>query len=762
MNPDETGWPARIRGLFRLLGGFGVAAVLVPPLMLGVAAATLLEAPLPAGNLPDEKPQPSAVPSVVLDVNGAQIATFRSYDRTLGITPADIPATLSEAVVAIEDQRFYEHNGVDVEGVARAARVNVGAGGIAQGGSTITQQYVKNVYLSQEQTLERKVEEALLAIEVEKRMTKAEILYGYLTSSYFGEGAYGAGAAAEVYFTKPVSELDLSEAATLAGLLQAPSRLSPRNDVDAAERRRRLVLEAMRDQHKITEDEFQEQLVRRLWLPEMGPAPEGPVTLVAPRPANGATAHPYFVDWVEADLVERFGPDLVYKGGLTIQTTIDPHLQQVAEQAAWARLSGTDWPVEMSLVSLDPTTGHVVAMVGGRDYVASQVNLATGGSTGFQPGSSFKPFVLAAGFERGIGPETVYPAPGRLRVPGCSGTCTISNYDGSGYGSVTLRRGMELSINTVSVGEIMDVGVANTVELARRLGLERIDPEGDYGVSLALGAAETSPLEMASAYGVFANRGVRVEPTGLLRVSDAAGNVLVDNTAPAGVPVLDQAAADTVTDVLVGVIERGTGTAAKLDRPAAGKTGTAQNYSAAWFVGYTPRLSTAVWMGHADGVRPLIGINGVGRVTGGSHPATAWRQYMTEALAGTEPIPFPVPGPLVVPGSAAAEVGSGRETPTEVEYRPTTVRGQRATGALAADCGGRACSPTAGTLPRPVLPPSERPTTTAPPTTRPPTIRPTTPPSTAPPTSGTSPTTPPTSPPTTAPPSSATTSTSRG
>ncbi|MFV0525334.1 MAG: transglycosylase domain-containing protein [Acidimicrobiales bacterium] len=735
MTPDLTGWPARFRGLLRLLGGFGLAALLVPPLMLGVAAATLLEAPLPAGNLPDEKPQPFAVPSVVVDVDGTQIATFRSYDRTVEVSPGDIPTTLTDAVVAIEDQRFYEHNGVDVEGVARAARVNLGAGGIAQGGSTITQQYVKNVYLSQEQTIERKVEEALLAVEVEKRMTKPEILFGYLTTSYFGDGAYGAGAAAEVYFAKPVSELDLSEAATLAGLLQAPSRLSPRNDLDAAERRRRMVLEAMRDQHKITEEEFQQQLVRRLWVPDLGPVPEGPVTLVAPRPANGATAHPYFVDWIEADLVERFGPDLVYKGGLTVQTTIDPRLQQMAEAAAWERLAGTEWPVEMALVSLDPATGHVVAMVGGRDYVTSQVNLATGGSTGFQPGSSFKPFVLAAGFERGIGPETVYPAPGQLRVPGCGGTCTISNYDGAGRGPTTLRRAMELSINTVSVGEIMDVGVDNTVELARRLGLESIDPDRDYGVSLALGAAETSPLQMASAYGVFANRGVRVEPTGLLRVTDADGNVLIDNTAPAGTPVLDQAAADTVTDVLVGVIERGTGTSAKLDRPAAGKTGTAQNYSAAWFVGYTPRLSTAVWMGHADGVRPLYGVNGVGRVTGGSHPAAAWRNYMTAALAGTEPVPFPVPGPLVVPGSAAVEAGSATPDPAEVEYRPTRARGQQAPGALAADCGGRACVPSAGTLPRPVLPPSERPTTTAPPTTRPPPTQPSTP-SSVPPTSG--------------------------
>jgi penicillin-binding protein 1A len=670
----------------RLVGALIMTVLVVPPVMVAVALVTLLQAPLPAGNLPEERPFVTSLPSTVYDSNGDQIATFRGFDRTVAVQWEEIPDSVRNAVVAIEDQRFWTHPGVDLEGIGRAFRTNLEVGGAAQGGSTITQQYIKNVYLTPAKTYERKVEEALLAIELEKRLSKEEILFGYLTTVYFGDGAYGVGAAAEVYFGKPVSQLDISEAATLAGLVQAPSRLSPRNDLEAAERRRRLVLETMKEQHYLTEEEYQVQLQRQLWLSEQDPKPDGPVTMIAARPPKGATDHPYFVDWVESELVERFGPDVVYQGGLTIETTIDPGLQDLAEGVVADRLEGTEFPVEMSLVSLDPTSGHVVAMVGGRDYANSQVNLATGGSTGFQPGSSFKPLVMAAGFELGIGPETVYAAPGSFTVAGCTGSCTISNYDGGGRGNITIRDAMRASVNTVFAQEVLDVGIPETIDLARRLGLERIDPDRDYGASLALGAAEASPLEMASAYGTFANRGVRVAPTGVLRVLDADGNVLVDNQAPAGERVVDEVVADNVTDVLVGVIESGTGKRARLDRPAAGKTGTAQEYRAAWFVGYTPRLATAVWMGHADGQRSLRNINGVRSVTGGSHPAIAWQRFMSTALEGADPVPFPPPGAIVPP---MAE--SGEEVVERRRREQTVVGAQQEQGELATDCGGREC-----------------------------------------------------------------------
>ncbi|MEM7275395.1 MAG: PBP1A family penicillin-binding protein [Actinomycetota bacterium] len=688
----------------RVLVATVLSLIIVPPVAGAVAVATLVRGPLPVGELPEERRTVTAEPSVVVDASGREIGVFRGFDQTVEVTMAEIPQVLKDAVVAIEDQRFWTHDGVDFEGIARAARTNLEVGEVVQGGSTITQQFVKNVYLSGERTFERKIEEALLATEVEKRLSKEEILFGYLTSSYYGFGAYGIGAAAEIYFDKPVADLDISEAAVLAGVVQAPSRLSPFVDREAAEERRRLVLEAMWAQGLLTDEEHEREMQRRLWSLADGDPPGGPVTVLIPRAEKGAIHYPFFVDFVEAELLERLDPDQVYNGGLTIETTIDPILQDAAEAAVAERLGDSEYPVEMSAVTIDPSTGHVVAMVGGRDYEASQVNLATGGTTGFQPGSSFKPIVMAAAFEMGLSPEVVYPAPATWSMPGCSGSqCSVSNYDHAGRGNITLRSAMHASVNTVFAQLVLDVTIAETVRLARELGLDRLDPDRAYGASLALGAAESSTLEMASAYGTFANRGIRVTPTGILRVIDRDGNVLVDNRARPGTRVLDEAVADNVTDVLVGVIEDGTGTRARLDRPAAGKTGTGQDYRAAWFVGYTPDYTTAVWMGHADRLASLRGINGVRAVTGGSHPAIAWAEIMAVAHEGLEPGAFPVPAEIVPIAETADEVVHVRRP----EFTQAAAR--RDPFELAADCGGTACarrSTPMPTVPPPITPPS--------------------------------------------------------
>ncbi len=699
-------YPTLLGGL-RLLAALALTAVVLPPVAGAVAVTTLIRGPLPVGDLPEERDTVTAEPSLVYDASGRQIALFRGFDQSKEIDADDVPQVLIDAVVAIEDRRFWEHDGVDYEGIARAARTNLEVGGVAQGGSTITQQLVKNLYLTREQTIERKVEEALLAIELEKRMTKDEILFGYLTSSYYGSGAYGIGAAAEIYFDKPVAELDVSEAATLAGVVKAPSRLSPYVDREAADERRRLVLQAMLDQGYLDEDEYDREARRRLWSADDAGPPGGPVTLLVPRPAKGAIHYPYFVDYVEAELLERLGPDLVYNGGLTIETTIEPRLQAAAETAVDDRLDGTEYPVEMAAATIDPTTGHVVAMVGGRDHEASQVNLATGGSTGFQPGSSFKTLVLARAFEMGLGPDTDYPAPGTWVVPGCTGNqCTVSNYDYRGRGEMSLRAATHASVNTVYAQLVLDVGLDETVELARRLGLERLDPDGVYGASLALGAAESSPVEMASAYGTFANRGVRVEPTGILRVVDGDGNVLIDNRARPGERVVSEITADNVTDVLVGVIEQGTGRRADIGRPAAGKTGTAQAYRAAWFVGYTAQYATAVWMGHADRLASLRNINGVGNVTGGSHPAIAWNRIMTAAHDGLDTIEFPEPAEIVPIAQSVEELEPFRWR-AETEAAP-----RRSLPLLPGDCGGVSCE--YRSAPLPVVPTPTVPTTPPP------------------------------------------------
>lgn len=666
-----------------------ICVVLLVPLCAGVAVGTLLFVRLP-GSLPERKPVFEARPSTVYDAAGNALGTFSDFDLTVPMTSQDVPDVLKKAVVAAEDQRFYQHRGVDPQGVARAAWVSYQGGAILQGGSTITQQYIKNAYLTFDVRISRKLREALLATQLERQMSKDQILFNYLNTIYFGSGAYGAAAAAQRYFGKPVSQLSLSEAATLAGVIPAPTVWSPRANLTDAEQRRRIVLDTMATVGFITPAEAEQAKEQVLWLATDGPAP-GPATVVVPLPDN-AVSNPYFVDWVQEELLGRYGAELVYRGGLRIETSLDPSLQQLAEAAVAERLSGFDPSVEMAMAVLEPRTGHVRAMVGGRDYAISQVNLATGGSLGMQPGSSFKPFTLAAAFEHGFRPDSVVPAPALYQVPGCTEDegCTIKNSEGSGYGSASLRTATASSINTAYANLAQSVGIPTVAEMASRLGVGAIDPKGDYGLSLTLGAYEVSPLDMAGAYSTFANQGVRQQPTGIVRVVDKTGRVLEDNTARPGTRVLSSAVATNVTDVLRGVVTSGTGRNAALGKqPAAGKTGTTDNYHDAWFVGYTPQLAAAVWMGHRDEVSNL------GGVTGGSHPALAWSSFMRRALAGQPVAEFSPPGSLVVvpdaAGSAgpigpAGPAGMGPARPTE----DTTIRPADAGVPIQtpANCGG--------------------------------------------------------------------------
>jgi penicillin-binding protein 1A len=641
---------------------FGVGIPLFLLAAAGGGLALLLYGDLP-GTVPEEHERLVSMPSTVVDAAGNPIGTFREFELTVPIEPDDIPQVMKDAVVAAEDQQFWEHEGVSPEALVRAAIENVREGEVVQGGSTITQQLVKNTYLTSERTVDRKLDEMILAARLEQEMTKEEILFAYLDSTYFGAGAYGVGAAAQTYFRKPVQELTASEAALLAGIIPAPSETGPRENPFGAEARRLLVLENMAELGSLTPDEYEAAKAEQLWFAPLG-TPDRPATVYYPAEDEGVNPHPFFLDYVRQYLVERYGEDAVFRGGLRIETSLDPALQTQAEAAVAAGLEGTAAPLEMSLVSVDPATGQVKAFVGGRDWAASQVNLGLGGSLGMQPGSSFKPFVLATAFEQGMGPDDVMPAPGAWQVPGCEGSgCTINNYNGRGYGSMTLRSATWSSVNTVYGELIHELGPDSVAETARRLGVESLSEDREYGISLALGSAEVSPLEMAGAYAVFANHGLRADVTPVVRVTDAEGRVLEDHSVPGGEQVMHPAVADTVTDVLAGVVTNGTGTGAAIGRPAAGKTGTAEDYQAAWFVGYTPQLSTAVWMGYADDPRPLENIGGYGSVTGGSIPAATWAAFMEPAHENLPLVEFAEPGPLPAPGGGPAITPAPRDYP---------------------------------------------------------------------------------------------------
>jgi penicillin-binding protein 1A len=689
----------RRTSLGRSLALFLLCSTGVPLAVAVTVVATALFAPLPAV-LPDSRPTTVSRASrvFVLGAGGArqEIAQFREFEQNVPVTKADIPLVLKQAVVAAEDRGFYRHGGVDFGASLRAFLADVRSNKVVQGGSTITQQYVKNTYVGADRTLLRKLREAVVANQLDRQVDKDEILFRYLSSVYLGEGAYGVGAASETYFRKPVSQVTLSEAALLAGLIPAPSLYEPRGNPVLAEEKRRIVLEAMLHEGSISQMQFDQAVAERV-ANARPDAPAAPVTVVYP-PQQESPRFPFFVDYVRRYLIARFGPAKVFRGGLDVTVTLDPALQAEAEAAVQDQLAGTKPPLEMSLVAVEPPTGYVKALVGGRDFTVSQVNLALGGcprrptdprisveveatcwrgdtvgggGTGRQPGSAFKPFVLAAALAQGYSPAKVYRAPGVFHIPNCRPTpankCTIGNNEGGGGGSADLRRATVSSINTVYAQLVRDVGCDEAGRMAQKLGLTSAWYSPQFHTcsgTYALGVIDVSPLDMASAFGVFATRGRRAEPTPVLRVTERGEGgqerVLEDNTEPRTTPVIDDIVADGVTQILQGVITSGTGTRARIDRPAAGKTGTGQNFTNAWFVGYTPTLSTAVWMGHAADQRtPLLGVRGVPRVFGGTIPADTWRTFMSAALRDVPVTQFSDVAPVRSLGDALRRAARG-------------------------------------------------------------------------------------------------------
>ncbi len=637
--------------------------------------ATMIFVPLPA-SLPEPNEGISGQISRVYDIDGNLVGTFRRFETSKPVIWEDIPLFLRQAVIATEDRRFYEHGGVDPRGLMRAFVADVRNTGAVQGGSTITQQYVKNAYVGNERSISRKLREAVLASQLDRQVDKDEILFRYLERIYLGEGAYGVGAASETYFRKPVNELTLSESALLAGIIPAPSRYEPRGNPQLAETKRKRVLKLMLDQGIIDQITHDEAAAQTVWLASAGPPPLGqPVTLIHPAERQ-ETTYPYFLDYVERYITARYGPDAVYKQGYEIYTTLDQQMQVEADRSVQETLSGTEAPLEMSLVALEPLTGFVKALVGGRDFGVSRVNLALGGEGGGggrQPGSTWKPLVLATALEKGISVTKRYSGANGI----CIGDYCPNNYGNGSYGNVDLATATRRSINTVFVQLLEDVGVAENMALANRLGVktEPYAPE-THGLSVALGVLDVSPLDMASAYGVFAARGERAEPTPVVRLLDGLGRVVEDNITPARKRVLEERVADTMNDVLRHVFDPGSTAAGKgLGRPAAGKTGTTDNSGNAWFVGYTPTLSTAVWMGKTTTQQDMGSVKGVGKVTGGTWPVRTWQSFMKGALANQPGIDFTEPAPVTkIADQAKRDARQGFDVGRRLSPSKTEVR----------------------------------------------------------------------------------------
>jgi penicillin-binding protein 1A len=580
-----------------------------------VVAGGLVGLAISFRNLPDVRVLRSYTPSEtthIYDVKGKVLASLHG-EANREVIPLDkISPDLKRSVLAIEDSYFYQHRGVNPGAVVRAMRANWETGDTVEGGSTLTMQLVKNLFLSPKRAFSRKVAEAVLAMRVEQIFTKNQILEMYLNQVYWGHNTYGAETAAQSYFGKSATNLNLAEASMMAGLIQAPESLSPFANYKQAKLRQAEVLSRMQELKWITPEEAATARKQSLKL--------GQIT------SFRGSQMPYVTEAAIQELTKRFGRDALLKGGMRIQTTIDTKLQRLAEQVVQqgheTLLSQGVYADQMALVAVDPRTHFVKAMVGGVDYRKSQYNRATQALR--QPGSAFKPYVYYTAFASGkYGPDsTVSDTP--VSYPDGYEYYSPQNYDGSFSGAISIRQALAVSRNVPAVRLGQEIGLNKVIDVCRTIGIRSpIEPV----ISLPLGAVDLTPLEMAGSYATFASNGWYSDTTLIVQVTDSSGNVLLDNT-PKPQLVLDPWAVASLNSVLQSVIDSGTATSAKLDRPAAGKTGTTSSERDIWFVGYVPQLATAIWVGNDD-YTPI----GYG-ATGGGFVAPIWRDFMQQALQG--------------------------------------------------------------------------------------------------------------------------------
>jgi penicillin-binding protein 1A len=553
----------------------------------------------------------------VYDINGQLISKLFEQNRIV-VTNSNMSPYLSKAIVANEDTRFYQHMGVDPIGIARALVVNLKTGSIAEGGSTITQQLAREMFLTQERTIIRKVREAILAIIIEFKFSKAEILQAYLNQVYLGEGAYGVEAAAQKYFGKHASELNLPESAMIAGLARGPVLYSPYRDIDAALKRRNVVLNGMLEQDYIS-------------IEEKNKAESEPLAVVYKKERSVNAS--YFIDYIAEQLVAKYGEETVYKSGLKVYTTLDLKTQEAVENVL-GKYQG-------AVVALDPKTGYIKAMVGGNNYTESQRNRAV--LEYRQPGSAFKPFVYAVALNQGLASNFIV-----VDEPVNISGYKPQNYDNEYLGKMTMKKALRWSINSVAVKMGQKVGMKEVLNLAKNMGITTLKEE-DNNLAAALGGLTNGVnlLELSSAYTAFANHGVVSQPLSILRVEDEHGQVL-DNYQATQKAVLNEDVAYIMTDMLMGAIKNGTATAANIGREAAGKTGTTDGYETAWFIGYTPELLIGIYVGNDD--RSSVGISG-------SQVAGLWGKCMFKLVENKPVTKFEVPANIVKDVHICANTG---------------------------------------------------------------------------------------------------------
>jgi penicillin-binding protein 1A len=594
-----------LQGVSKVTGGTLLGVTM---LASSVVAGGLVGLAISFRNLPDVRVLRTYAPSEtthIYDIKGKHLASLHGEANREVMPLNDLSPHLKRATLAIEDSDFFQHQGVNFKSVGRAVQANFSEGSTVEGGSTVTMQLVKNLFLSPKRAFSRKIAEAVLALRIEQVFSKDQILELYLNQVYWGHNNYGAETAAQSYFGKSAKDLNLAEAAMMAGLIQAPESLSPFLDRKSAITRQKTVLRRMKDLGWITAQEEKEAATF--------PIKYGQIT------SFQKSEMPYVTEAVVTELTKKFGRDAILKGGMRIQTTIDSKLQRTIEDTA--RRYGGIYADQLAIVAVDPRTHYVKAMAGGIDHKKSQFNRATQAKR--QPGSAFKPFIYYAAFATGkYAPEsTVMDTP--VGYPDGYEMYYPRNYDGSFAGAMSMRRSLEVSRNIPSIKLGQEVGLNKVIEICRSIGIKSpIDPV----VSLPLGSVDLTPLEMAGAFATFASYGWYSDTSFVVQVTDSNGNMIWDNR-PKPRLVLDPWAAAATNDVMQGVISRGTATSAGLGRPAAGKTGTTSSERDVWFVGYVPQLSTAVWVGNDDYSRMGSG------TTGGTAAAPVWRSFMSQAVA---------------------------------------------------------------------------------------------------------------------------------